>query len=362
MIGSHRAGEITYYDELGVTPDASSEQIRDAFRLFVRLLHPDQQTDPQLKDTAEQQMRKLNRVYAVLSDPESRRRYDENLDEHYSPPIILNPPSRDPRRLPALLAWASAIVVSAVLLIWMALDDSAEAPNRSTEPNGSLLSASVPAPSGKIPANAANQDSQGSQIIQLQSDLRAAIVERDAAIRELNRLRGTSLASKSASLEPHEGTETAPASSITEPPPAPKIPASASQTSPRIDLPASPRLAGFWFYAKPPQGQTNKNQSLYPPEYIEATITEDAGVIRGRFRSRFQIVDRAISPDVNFTFTGTPNGPQINCPWTGAGGAKGDLTLKLTSENSMRIDWSATELGTQQGLNSGTAVLTRRIE
>jgi hypothetical protein len=28
----------------------------------------------------------------------------------------------------------------------------------------------------------------------------------------------------------------------------------------------------------------------------------------------------------------------------------------------MRIDWSATELGTQQGLNSGTAVLTRRIE
>ena len=106
----------------------------------------------------------------------------------------------------------------------------------------------------------------------------------------------------------------------------------------------------------------NKNQALYPPEYIEATITEESGVIHGRYRSRFQIVDRAISPDVNFTFTGTPNGPQFNCLWTGAGGAKGELTLKLTSENSLRIDWTASELGTLQGLNSGTAVLTRRIE
>lgn len=122
------------------------------------------------------------------------------------------------------------------------------------------------------------------------------------------------------------------------------------------------QLAGFWFYAKPPDGQTNKNQTLYPPEYIEVTITEEAGVIHGRYRSRFQIVDRAISPDVNFTFSGARNGAQCNCQWIGAGGAKGELTLKLTSDNSIRIDWSATELGTQQGLISGTAVLTRRIE
>ena len=52
----------------------------------------------------------------------------------------------------------------------------------------------------------------------------------------------------------------------------------------------------------------------------------------------------------------------MRLPWTGAAGAKGELTLKLTSENSMRIDWTASELGTQQGLHSGTAVLTRRIE
>lgn len=38
------------------------------------------------------------------------------------------------------------------------------------------------------------------------------------------------------------------------------------------------------------------------------------------------------------------------------------LKLKLLSRNSMRLEWIATELGSQLGLASGTAVLTRRQE
>ena len=139
-------------------------------------------------------------------------------------------------------------------------------------------------------------------------------------------------------------------------------PANTNAAPSRGDRTANRQPVGFWFYAKPKTGQVNKNESLYPPEYIEATITEDGGVIRGRYRSRFRIADRAISPEVNFTFSGTANGQQYNCLWTGAGGAAGELTLKLTSDNSMRIDWTASQLGSQQGLSSGTAVLTRRIE
>src|SRR5580692_2179783 len=118
MIAAHDDSEITFYEELGVAPDASPEEIRDAFRLFVRLLHPDQHTDPQLKEIAENQMRKLNRVYAVLSDPVSRRQYDEDLEDARLVPIIVNSP-RPGLRLPrATLAWAAAIAVSAGVLIW----------------------------------------------------------------------------------------------------------------------------------------------------------------------------------------------------------------------------------------------------
>jgi curved DNA-binding protein CbpA len=366
MIASHDDREITYYDELGVAPDASPDEIRDAFRLFVRLLHPDQQTDPQLKEIAEKQMRKLNRIHAVLSDPDSRRRYDEILDTDFAPPIIINSLSPGPRRLGATLAWAAAIVVSAGLLIWLASDNTSGVQSRAFDPSSTpaTTSAFAPAPAGK---NAGDQDSGAGQISQLRSDLRAVIVERDAAIQELNKLRGnpdnrTRQALQSGGTWPIDGTEPKPAMTMTELPSASKLPILPNSAPPRIERPANRQLAGFWFYAKPPDGQTNKNQSLYPPEYIEATITEDGGAIHGRYRSRFQIVDRAISPDVNFTFTGTPNGSQCNCLWTGAAGARGELTLKLTSDNAMRIDWTASELGSLQGLSSGTAVLTRRIE
>jgi curved DNA-binding protein CbpA len=361
MIASRGDGEITFYEELGVAPDASPEEIRDAFRLFVRLLHPDQQTDPQLKEIAENQMRKLNRVYAVLSDPESRREYDEALADERLFPIIVNSPSPGPRLSRATLAWSAAIVMSAGILIWLlASDNSSGVPIRAPEPGSTLITASAPAFPSKPTAT---QDAESSQISRLRADLRAVIVERDAAIVELDKLRGALLirpreTQQAASSRLLEGVEPQPLT-LTELPNAAKLPVLGSS---RVERPATRQMAGFWFYAKPPDGQTNKNQTLSPPEYIEATITEEGGVIHGRYRSRFLIVDRAISPDVNFTFTGTQNGLQCSGQWTGAGGAKGELTLRLTSDNSMRVDWSASDLGTQQGLISGTAVLTRRIE
>ena len=361
MMTSPDDGEITFYEELGVAPNATPEQIRDAFRLFVRLLHPDQQTDPQLKEMAEAQMRKLNRVYAVLSDTESRLRYDEILDQDLSPPIIFNVPSPDQRRLIARFGWVAAIVVSAGLLFWLASDNAPVVQSRTAEPSG-LPSSNLTSAPGVPRAPSTDDTSQASRVTQLQSALRAVTVERDDAVRELDKIRGTSKRVESGSSLLLEGTEPRPPLTIAELPSAPRLPLLSTSALSRIERPANVKLAGFWFYAKPPEGQSNKDQALYPPEYIEATITEEGGVIHGRYRSRFTIADRAISPDVNFTFSGTANGSQCSCAWVGAGGAKGDLTLKLASENSMRIDWIASELGTQLGLGSGTAVLTRRIE
>jgi hypothetical protein len=368
MPAFNRASEITYYEELGVNPDASAEQIRDTFRTLVRLLHPDQQTDLQLKDAAEKQMRKLNRIYAILSDPERRQQYDESLDGNYTPILVRTAVPPAVSHLAGRIAWAGAIVVSVGFLIWLTIWST---------PAGPVIVRSLPR--SEADGRLANSASSGSEVKNLETQLRTAQSQRDAAVRELNRLRGVTAgnnglplpatATSLSELRAGEASNPKPYPAPVFPPPAPAI-AGVVPVPARIDVPPpSPlrrRLAGFWFYVKPAQGQRNKNQALYVPEYMEATINELNGGVAGSYRSRYQIVDRAMSPDVNFTFSCTSSVPalggEVSCPWIGAAGARGELTLHLNSENSLRLDWTATELGTVQGLISGTAVLTRRID
>lgn len=62
-----------YYDILGVSRDASQEDIKKAFRRLARESHPDANPDD---PTAEARFRSIAEAYEVLSDPSKRRRYD----------------------------------------------------------------------------------------------------------------------------------------------------------------------------------------------------------------------------------------------------------------------------------------------
>jgi curved DNA-binding protein CbpA len=367
MITSHRAGEITFYEELGVAPAASPAELREAFRTLVRLLHPDQQTDPHLKDAAEKQMRKLNRIYAVLSDPDRRRRYDQSLAGGYRPPIIIAGPVPNPthRWGAGRITWAALLFFVAGLLIWFTKDnitgalrsfDQTSFDQSSLDQSSDTAWNSAPAPD----VSDVTVDDV-SRIAQLQGDLRTVTLERDEALSELDRLRGNDSAGATIGSEPL----TAPADrsspvAIADLPLATRATMLISAPPVRVDRPALRPMSGFWYYSRPSRGQHNTNRSLYLPEFIEATISDENGVIHGKYRARFQTADRAISPDVDFSFSG-PSGT-ATYPWIGAAGAKGELTLKLVSENSLRVDWTTTDLGTQQGLASGTAVLTRRVQ
>jgi len=62
-----------YYAVLGVSRDASQEEIKAAFRKLARQYHPDvNKGDPE----AEEKFKLINEAYQVLSDPEARAVYD----------------------------------------------------------------------------------------------------------------------------------------------------------------------------------------------------------------------------------------------------------------------------------------------
>jgi molecular chaperone DnaJ len=65
-----------YYEVLGVSRDASAEDIKRAYRKLARQLHPD--VNPGAE--AEERFKEVGRAYDVLSNPEKRQQYDMGVD------------------------------------------------------------------------------------------------------------------------------------------------------------------------------------------------------------------------------------------------------------------------------------------
>jgi hypothetical protein len=118
-------------------------------------------------------------------------------------------------------------------------------------------------------------------------------------------------------------------------------------------------LGGDWFFVPSPR---MKNSGLYPPEYIELRVTEGSGILHGRYRARYQVADQAISPTVAFQFEGPAGVDGASLPWRGAGGATGQVTLRLLTSGAMEVTWVASRLGEELGLISGTATLVRKLD
>ena len=65
-----------YYEVLGVSRDASDDEIKKAFRKVARQHHPDLQSNPDDKKKSEEKFKEAGEAYEVLSNPEQRKRYD----------------------------------------------------------------------------------------------------------------------------------------------------------------------------------------------------------------------------------------------------------------------------------------------
>jgi hypothetical protein len=97
---------IDYYKVLGINRTASHSDIRSAYRKLARLKHPDVNGG---SEAAAQEFALLSRAYHVLSDPQERAYYDDQLtaqqNRSYSILDSDNPHARRARNLAVQAKW-----------------------------------------------------------------------------------------------------------------------------------------------------------------------------------------------------------------------------------------------------------------
>jgi curved DNA-binding protein CbpA len=70
--------DITYYSELGVSCNATSYEIKRAYRKLSSALHPDRNPD---NPYAEEALKRINGIYEILINPGKRAEYDASLNK-----------------------------------------------------------------------------------------------------------------------------------------------------------------------------------------------------------------------------------------------------------------------------------------
>lgn len=161
----------SYYEVLGVSPDAEPEVIAAAYKAMMRKYHPDVNDSV----SAAARSKALNEAYETLRSPEKRRQYDSVASDTLGaspsqpPPPPPEPPSTasvgvpepDPepsiasttkRPMPALLL-AFVLIGGTLLTVLLGSNETTASGEQVTESNGSSVGDSETAATAPIPNN-----------------------------------------------------------------------------------------------------------------------------------------------------------------------------------------------------------------
>jgi hypothetical protein len=120
---------------------------------------------------------------------------------------------------------------------------------------------------------------------------------------------------------------------------------------------SSSRFSGVWVLPRP---KVEVVSSAFTPESVDLIVTGQAGRIQGRYRAIYPGMGAAEPPMVRFYFEGTCSKDIANAAWTSDDGSKGEIQLKLASDNALQLVWSVTDAASQTGPSTGTMALVRK--
>jgi curved DNA-binding protein CbpA len=312
---------LTYYDDLGLRAGASGEEIRVAYLNLVRLLHPDLSSEPALKRFSENQLKRVSRAYAVLSDPDRRRRYDAQVtgaedEEPEAPATVKRSAGRSRARAWITLGWLICAFAGIVGIGWY-VSQQAHGPADPAQVSAAPNPPTITTPTGSD--KAADLDSLRSELASAKAERERALEQTVLQAKELDFLTGRLLAGR---------------------------------------LPeGSSRLSGIWTL---PTSKTPSAASAFNPEAVDLIISAQQDTVQGRFRARYPGMGAPDPPMVRFYFEGKLQNDVANAAWSGEDGSKGEIQLKLSSDNALQLVWSTTQTGKQSGPDSGTLALVRR--
>lgn len=381
---------MDYYEELGIEPTATDEDIRRAHRRLTKLLHPDQQTDEGIKQLAETQMRRLNSIVEVLYDPERRKEYDEHLQEGLVPvnpgAVRARPPQKSVfRSLPWWIASTAGAVILSLGAVWFWADNWGSSfgnhtptyiPSEATAEQAPINPGRKQDPS--VPATEVQERATSRTVATIPAPppitenpvARSGTPRPETSMRRTLKLENTNVSARARLVN----LEVPPPPNVSAPTPGtaaaipvatiPPVNAPVSAPPASASVPAPPQtkgghanaLEGEWVYA--PTEPEQRKAGFYPPEFIDLKLVSNQGGLRGQYRARYHVTDRPISPDVAFTLT--PNVGPNNFLWESSNGSKGTLKVSSINADSIRIEWHTTVYSRGPALTAGTATLVRR--
>src|ERR1035441_4731741 len=369
---------MTYYEELGVDKAASTAEIHSAYRVLVRLFHPDLQTDLWVKAAADVQLRRTHEIVLTLTDPRSRRKYDESLAAcsgawtgepavHHKkarPLLVFEKKSVSG----SMVYWWRLGVTLAVLSVWTVLSPNTQltgSPSAGTQPaalTGATDCAQTPHAITGVRKQTDQQDSKegGEQEPQQpawQEQTETKQTNASTAENWWSRFPLLNQSSTADTLLPANSPDSI--ASLSDEPTRVVPASSASIQFPQQKTSApTAKLQALWLLK---EGTTEPvKANVFPVYYAELDLHDKSGVLEGHYRALHKVRHRAISPEVKFNLYGAMRDElPLKLLWTSPDGYSGEAELSSPSPESLQMNWWATKFAHRLAVTSGVALLIR---